>query len=76
MSDKATALSYTSAAATGIGGFLSLSDLALLIGIVATIFTAAVTWYFKLREDRRRQILFERAVAQHQAEQPSDAGDV
>lgn len=76
MSDKATAVTYTSAAATSIGGFLSLSDLALLIGIAATIFTAAVTWYFKLREDRRRQILFERAVAEREPDMPADAEDV
>lgn len=76
MSDKATAVTYTSAAATSIGSLLSLSDIALVIGIAATIFTAAVTWYFKLREDRRRQILFERALADDSNELPFEAEDV
>lgn len=76
MSDKASALTYTSAAATSIGSLLSLSNIALVIGIAATIFTAVVTWHFKKREDRRRQILFERALAEKVSELPFEAEDV
>lgn len=76
MSDKATAMTYTSAFVTSIGSFMSLSNLALLIGIAATIFTAAVTLHFKQREDRRRQILFERALAEKDSELPFEAEDV
>lgn len=60
MADKfATSASYTVSGATVVGGALSLSDIALVIGIIGTIATLVLTWYFKKRSDHREQIRHE-----------------
>jgi hypothetical protein len=60
VADKfATSASYTVSGATVVGGALSLSDIALVIGIIGTIATLVLTWYFKKRSDHREQIRHE-----------------
>lgn len=60
MADKfATSASYTVSGATVVGGALSLSDIALVIGIIGTVATLVLTWYFKKRSDHREQIRHE-----------------
>lgn len=56
MADRfATSASYTVSGATVVGGALSLSDIALFVGIIGTLVTLFLTWYFKKRSDVREQ---------------------
>lgn len=60
MAEKfATSASYTVSGATVVGGALSLSDIALFVGIIGTLATLFLTWYFKKRSDEREQIRHE-----------------
>lgn len=58
VADKfATSASYTVSGATVVGGALSLSDIALFVGIIGTLATLFLTWYFKKRSHDREQEL-------------------
>ena len=49
------AASYVSSVLTALIGGLSLNDIAVIVGIVCTIGTFAVNWYYKHRENKREQ---------------------
>lgn|GEM_PF-4363617 len=69
MADKfATSASYTVSGATVVGGALSLSDIALFVGIIGTLATLFLTWYFKKRSDEREQSKHLIEMAKLQAE--------
>ena len=69
MADKfATSASYTVSGATVVGGALSLSDIALYVGILGTLITLFLTWYFKKRSDEREQRKHQLELALLQAE--------
>gem|GEM_PF-4515531 len=56
MSDKASATtSYLTAGATTAGGLLSMSEWALLIGILATVATFALNYWVQIRNLRMRE---------------------
>lgn len=56
MSGKISApVSLSVSGSTFVGGWLSLNDIALLVGILGTISTVGITFYFKWREDCRRE---------------------
>jgi len=69
VADKfATSASYTVSGATVVGGALSLSDIALFVGIIGTLATLFLTWYFKKRSDEREQSKHLIEMAKLQAE--------
>ena len=57
MSDKASATtSYVTAGATAAGGLLSLSQWAIIIGIIATLATFALNYWVQTRSLRMREL--------------------
>lgn len=69
MADKMlTPTSHAVSVGTFIGGVLSLSDIALITGIVGTLLTLYLTWYFKKRSEIREQELHRLDLEIRQAE--------
>lgn len=59
MSQHATAASYTSSVTVMVLGGLSLSEWALIVGIVMAFFTAVVNWHYK-----RQHLAIAKSVAE------------
>lgn len=53
MEKHASIWSYVSGLGTAIFGGLTLQDFAIWVGIITTVGTFALNWYYKAREDRR-----------------------
>ncbi len=62
MEKHSSILAYLASVGTAIFGGLTLQDVALGVGIVTTLGTFAVNWYYKEREHDREE---ERAERQH-----------
>lgn len=43
---------------TAAAGALSLGDLAIIVGIICTIGSFLVTWYYKAKDDKRKDQIF------------------
>lgn len=43
---------------TATAGALSLGDVAILIGIICTIGSLLINWYYKSRDDKRKEAIF------------------
>ncbi|MDP5459878.1 HP1 family phage holin [Alishewanella sp. SMS8] len=52
MDRTVTGISYGVSGTTALGGMLSLNDIALLIGIVFTLLTFFISWFFHRRRHR------------------------
>jgi hypothetical protein len=52
-----TATAYTASTSTAAVGFLGMavSDWGILVGIVGTVLTVCVNWYYRARDDRRKE---------------------
>jgi hypothetical protein len=69
MADKLVApTSLAVSGGTFIGGVLSLSDVAMITGILGTFLTLYLTWYFKKRTEIREQELHRLDLEIRQAE--------
>ena len=55
MEKHSSILAYLASVGTTIFGGLTLQDVALGVGIVTTLGTFAVNWYYKDREDERAE---------------------
>jgi hypothetical protein len=53
---------YAAAGGTGIAVF-TLNEWAMIVGIVVTILTFVLNWYYKRKDEKRKQIEHELAVA-------------
>ena len=62
MEKHSSIFAYLASVGTAIFGGLTLQDVALGVGIITTIGTFAVNWYYKEREHDREE---ERAERQH-----------
>lgn len=45
---------YTTSIGTGLFGSVTLNEFAIITGIICTLGTFAVNWYYKYRDDKRR----------------------
>lgn len=54
MERHASTTAYTAGIGTGFFGSMTLNDAALLVGIVCTLGTFILNWYYKARDDKRR----------------------
>jgi hypothetical protein len=69
MADKiATQTSLLVSSGTFVGGVLSLSDLAMIVGIFGTLVTLYLTWLYKKRSDDREKVLHDLEIAIRHAE--------
>lgn len=48
------------------GAWLMQQDWLLILGTLASVLGLLVTWYFKLKEERRQQALFEQQIELHE----------
>lgn len=55
LSHSATAMSLSTNGALAVFGLVTLNDLAAVTGIVCGLATLAVNFYYKRREDKRRE---------------------
>jgi len=60
---SASKVTYTGAGMSVTGWFLS-SEFAVLSGLVLGVAGFAVNWYYKVKEDRRRQVEHEARMAE------------
>lgn len=55
MDKHTSAASYITGACTALAGGITLQELTMWVGIAATIGTFLVNWYYKFKEDRRKE---------------------
>jgi hypothetical protein len=53
MDKTVSTTSYAASGATAAGGFFSLNEWALILGILFAALTAAINWWYQRRKDRR-----------------------
>lgn len=57
-----TAASYTTSVATAYAGAYSLNEIALAVGIIATIVTVVMNAWFQWRRDQREEVAHKKQV--------------
>ena len=65
MEKHSSSLAYLTSVSTAIFGGVTLQDVALVVGIITTIGTFAVNWYYKDREHDREEREEEREERRH-----------
>lgn len=55
MEKHSTLWSYITGISTAVGAYLTLEKFALIVGIITTILTFGVNWYYRAREYRLRE---------------------
>lgn len=55
MTDKASALTYTSGALTALWGFVTSQEFGILAGVLIGLAGFAVNWYYKQKDEARKQ---------------------
>jgi len=54
MEKHTSVLSYITGGATAGAGALTLNDWAIVVGIITTVATFGLNWYYKAKDDKRR----------------------
>lgn len=59
-----TAASYTTSVTTAALGGYTLNEIALAVGIAATVVTVAMNWWFQWRRDKREERALRRGMGE------------